>query len=290
MDYYSNIFSFQDQNHVDVWANTRITFYTSCSNRIDIPSNAPCRTSSLQSSTIDPIPTTSLSSAQSATQTTLLFSSTPSPSPTPSSGTPSLSSTLDTSTVISTAELPSSTSITQHDSSSNIPSSSTAAIHDHITPSSTDQQLSTTAENPTSTKFTSITADFSVFPSPSVSTDYSSSSDQQQQLTISKIYHLTSQFLPTVTMDTISSSESRLFPNSSESAVVASTTEKFAPSHISSSQTSVTTSTHASLPFEAPTPTDSMMCVEELGIWNEMLACKKSEILSCPNNSKLANG
>ena len=287
MDYYSNIFRFQDQNHVDVWPNTRITFYTSCSNRIDIPSNAPCRTSSLQSSTIDPIPTTSsLSLAQSVTQTTLLFSSTHSPSPTPSSGTPSLSSTLDTSTVISTAELSSSTSITQHDSSSNIPS--TAAIHYHITPSSTNQQLSTTAENPTSTKFTSITA---VFPSPSVSTDYSSSIDQQQQLTISKIYHLTSQFLPTVTMDTISSSESRLFPNSSESAVVASTTEQFAPSHISSSQTSVTTSTHTSLPFETPTPTDSsMMCVEELSIWNKTLACKKSEILRCPNNSLLANG
>ena len=138
----------------------------SCSIQIEIPSNASCRTSS---STLDPIPSTSFSSTQSATQTTPLFSSTLLP--------------------------PSSTSSP----------SSTAAIHDHITPSSTDQQLSTTAENTTSTKFTSITADFSVFPSPSVSTDYSSSIDQLQQLSISIKNHSTSQSLPTMTMDTISS-------------------------------------------------------------------------------------
>ena len=200
----------------------------------------------------------------SSTQTTPLSNSTPLTSST---------SALDTSTIMSSAELSSSTGIT--------PPSSTAAIH--ITPSSTDQQLSTTViEYPTSTKFTSITT--TIFPSSTVPTNYSSSNFVLSTL---KNYHSSmSQSSPTLT--TILPSKSIILPKSTESSVVASTTEQVASFLIPSIQTSVTTPTHTSLPVETPTPTDSMMCLAE-GIWNWALACEKSEILGCPNN-RLANG
>ena len=139
--------------------------------------------------------------------------------------------------------------------------SSTAQVS--FTPSSTVQHMSTTVGNPTSSAIShSSTADLSstIMPSPSsiFSTDYSSSIKN----------HSMTQSLPSLSMDNILSSDSRVSPSSTGVSTPAF--------HITSTKISVS-------------PTPSVYCPAEQGVWDQTLACEQSRILRCPNIS-LENG
>ena len=123
-----------------------------------------------------------------------------------------------------------------------------------------------TAQFPTSSTIShSSTADLSstIMPSPSTvsAKDFSSSVAEN---------HSVLQSLTSLSTDTISSSDSSVSPNSTISV---STPSAF---HITSTLISVS-------------PTPSVYCHAEQGVWNQTLMCKQSRLLHCPN-IPLANG